>query len=86
MTSRKKIQAKALGVNIHEASSLIFFLYLGFYLCKHLFYVLYVHLSIGVRWYPRLHYDTLPIYLVYPIKERVTIEWLYLVIQDFDRS
>jgi hypothetical protein len=30
------------------------------------FMLLYVHLSIGVQWNPRLHYDTLPCYLVYP--------------------
>jgi hypothetical protein len=27
---------------------------------------MYVHLNIGVQWNPRLHFDTLPIYLVYP--------------------
>jgi hypothetical protein len=29
-----------------------------------------VHLSIGVQWNPRLHYDTLPGYLVYPYESK----------------
>jgi hypothetical protein len=78
VTSRKKVRVKALGVNICEASRLTSsFLkqrqalehtssIYGFYLCNHLLYVLYVHLNIGVQWNPRLHYDTLPVYLVYP--------------------
>jgi hypothetical protein len=42
------------------------------------FMSLYVHLSIGVRWNPILHYD--PSYLpCYPMKARVTLEWLCLV-------
>jgi hypothetical protein len=31
-------------------------------------------------------FTTLPVYLVYPMKARVTIVWLCLVIQDFGRS
>jgi hypothetical protein len=32
--------------------------------------LMYVHLSIGVQWNPRLHYDTLPIYLVYSYERK----------------
>jgi hypothetical protein len=32
--------------------------------------LIYVHLSIGVQWNPRLHYDTLPCYLVYPYENK----------------
>jgi hypothetical protein len=32
--------------------------------------LMYVHLSIGVQWNPRLHYDTLPVYLVYPYESK----------------
>jgi hypothetical protein len=31
---------------------------------------MYVHLSIGVHWNPRLHYDTLHVYLVYPYESK----------------
>jgi hypothetical protein len=30
------------------------------------FTLMYVHLRIGVQCNPRLHYDSLPVYLVYP--------------------
>jgi hypothetical protein len=47
---------------------------------------LYVHLSIGVQWNPRLHYDFILFTLFTSMKARVSIEWLCLVIQDFGRS
>jgi hypothetical protein len=47
---------------------------------------LYVHLSIGVHWNPRLHYDPFLSTLFTPVKARVTLVWLCLVIHDFGRS
>jgi hypothetical protein len=43
----------------------MFFLYAIIY-----FTPMYVHLSIGVHWNPRLHYNTLPVYLVYPYETK----------------
>jgi hypothetical protein len=47
--------------------------------------LMYVHISIGVHWNPRFHYETL-ITLFTPMKERVTIVCLCLVTQDYGRS
>jgi hypothetical protein len=45
-----------------------------------------VALSIGVQWNPRLHYDTLPIYLVYSYESKSFDRMVCLVIHDFGRS
>jgi hypothetical protein len=45
-----------------------------------------VHLSIGVQWNPRLHFDPFLFILFTPMKAIVSIEWLCLVIKDFGRS
>jgi hypothetical protein len=44
---------------------------------------LYAHLSIGVQWNPKLHYDPFLFTLFTPMKARFTIVWLCLVIQCF---
>jgi hypothetical protein len=47
---------------------------------------LYVHLSIGVQWNPRLHYESLPIYLVYPYESKTHTRMAMLSKQDHGRS
>jgi hypothetical protein len=47
---------------------------------------LYVHLSIGVQWNPRLHYDSLPVYLVYPYESKSQARMAMLSKQDHGRS
>jgi hypothetical protein len=32
--------------------------------------LLYVHLSVGVQWNPRLYYESLLVYLVYPYESK----------------
>ena len=79
MTSRRKGQVKAWGSTFvkRKKTNFLPFLSKGKHrsippsirvLIYAIFYLtlLYVHLSIGVQWNPRLHYDTLPVYLVYP--------------------
>jgi hypothetical protein len=48
---------------------------------------LYVYLSIGVQWNPRLHYDSLLVYLVYPYERKSHPRMAMLLSkQDHSRS